>query len=944
MRQYRLRFDPRTIVWALAAAALPALAAATDAAEGPAPPAATPAQADFFETNVRPVLADPCLSCHGPKKQSGGLRVDSRAALVAGGANGPSVVPGEPDASLLIQAVRHSHDEIKMPPKRKLPAPAIDALAAWVKMGAPWPETKAIARAASAGDADPSATHWSFRPVKPVAPPAVKAADRVRTPVDAFILARLERAGITPSAEADRRTLIRRASFDLTGLPPTPAEVAAFEADTRSDAYERLVDRLLASPHYGERWARHWLDVARYSDTKGYVFQEERRYPYAYTYRDYVIRSFNDDKPYSEFLVEQIAADRLGPGHDPRSLAALGYLTLGRRFLNSRDDIIDDRIDVVGRGMLGLTVGCARCHDHKFDPIPTDDYYSLFGVFASSEEPADLPEIPSWLPDPLAKDFEKAVAAKQKAVDEFRATKTAAVEADLRGKLATYLRAAVDLGLDPRNPKLDERARADSLPSARLRGVIVRWKAHLDATRDPVTAPWQAFAALPAGAFAAKAAEVAHGLANVDPKQPVNPVVAQALAESPPKSMGEVATRYGTLLTEADRKWREASKAGAKVLADPGWEALRLVTTGASGPLAVNAGSLPRWLDRTERARLDELNNAVAAVRASHPGSPPRAMVLRDTPTPFEPRVFLRGNPGRPGKAVPRQFLKVASGPRRLPFKEGSGRLELARAIASPENPLTARVLVNRVWLQHFGAGLVTTPSDFGLRSDPPSHPELLDWLADDFMKHGWSLKHLHRMILLSNTFRQQSLDRPEAVAKDPENRLVWKFTRRRLEFEALRDSLLAVSGNLDETVGGRPVAITEPPFPGRRTIYGFIDRQNLDGVYRAFDFASPDTSSPRRFVTTVPQQALFLMNNPFVIAQAKHLAGRPEVAGSSPTERVERFYRLLLGRLPDSRERAAAVAFLERFGKAGSEPGGLSPWEAYGQVLLLSNEFAFVD
>jgi mono/diheme cytochrome c family protein len=933
MRHHRLRDETRTIAWRLGVAVLAVLVRPALAVAGPPPPAATPAQADFFETQVRPVLAGICQSCHGPKKQRGGLRLDSRAALVEGGANGPSIVPGEPDKSLLIQAVRHLHADIKMPPKGKLPAPAVDALASWVRMGAPWPETKMVARPAGAGPGDADA------------PPAVAAADRVRTPVDAFILARLERAGIAPSPEADRRTLIRRASFDLLGLPPTPAEVAAFEGDPRPDAYPRLVDRLLASPHYGERWGRHWLDVARYSDTKGYVFMEERRYPYAYTYRDYVIRSFNDDKPYDEFLVEQLAADRLGPGHDPRSLAALGYLTLGRRFLNVREDIIDDRIDVVGRGMLGLTVGCARCHDHKFDPIPTDDYYSLFGVFASSIEPADLPEIPAAVPEPLARDFEKAVAAKQKPLDDFRAAKTIAIAADLQARLGTYLRAAVELGLDPRNPKLDERAKADNLHAGRLRGVIVRWKAHLDATRsapDPVTAPWHAFAALPAAVFAAQAPALARSLAQPDPKRPVDPVVVRALADDPPKSMADVAARYGALFSEAGRKWREAAKAGAKALPDAGWEALRRATSDA-GPLTVSVETLPRWLDRAERTRLGELNNAVTAVRATHPGSPPRAMVLRDGPI-VEPRVFLRGNPGRPGKAVPRQFLKVASGPKRLPFTEGSGRLELARAIASRDNPLTARVLVNRVWLQHFGAGLVTTPSDFGLRSDPPSHPELLDWLADDFMKHGWSIKHLHRQILLSGTFRQQSLDRPEAAAKDPENRLLWKFNRRRLEFEALRDALLAVSGTLDATIGGRPVTITEPPFPARRTVYGFIDRQNLDGVYRTFDFASPDTSSPRRFVTTVPQQALFLMNSPFVIEQAKHLAARPEVNGASPPERVEKLYRLLYGRAPDPRERAAALAFLDRIGQAGANPGGLSPWEALAQVLLLTNEFAFVD
>ncbi|MFO0907194.1 MAG: PSD1 and planctomycete cytochrome C domain-containing protein [Isosphaeraceae bacterium] len=778
------------------------------AADGPTA-SPSPEQVDFFESKVRPVLADACLKCHGATKQSSDLRLDSRSAMLSGGASGPVLVPGNPDASLLVQAVRYTHEDVKMPPKPrgKLSDSQVEALATWVKMGAPWPDARPIT--ATASDPDPAARHWAFQPVKAVAPPSVAHADRVRTPIDAFILARLESTGIAPSPEADRRTLLRRWSFDLTGLPPTAAEVAAFEADSRPDAHERAVDRLLASPRYGERWARHWLDVARYSDTKGYVFQEERRYPYAYTYRDYVIRSFNDDKPYDTFLIEQIAADRLGPGHDPRALAALGYLTLGRRFLNVREDIVDDRIDVVSRGMLGLTVGCARCHDHKFDPIPMDDYYSLFGVFASTTEPADPPEIPASVPAALARDFHEKVASKQAALDAFAQKKEAAIRADLAQHIEGYLRTALEIGFDARSARLDERARANHVPSGRVRGVAFRWKAHVDATRgkaDPVMAAWHAFAAIPPAEFSAKAPEVAKALTTTDANRPVNPVVAQSFAQTPPTTMGDVAARYGRLLAEAQ------AKSKGSPLPDPGWEALRQVIEANNGPLAVNSETLSRWLDRAERGEYNRLTSAVAAIKASHPGSPPRAMVLTDSPTPFQPRVLIRGNPGRPGKTVPRQFLKVASGPReRQPFKDGSGRLELARAIASPDNPLTARVFVNRVWLQHFGAGLVTTPSDFGLRSDPPSHPELLDWLADDFVRHGWSIKHLHRQILLSGTYRQQSLDRAEALARDPENRLLWKFNRRRLEFEPLRDAVLAVAGALDSTIGGRPVVLARP-------------------------------------------------------------------------------------------------------------------------------------
>ncbi len=906
-------------------------------------PAFSSEQVAFFESKVRPVLAASCQKCHGPAKQSSGLRLDSREAMLEGGENGPAVVSGNPDQSLLIQVVRQTHGDIKMPPKGKLNPTEIEAMSGWVKMGLPWPASVAKAEAGASDDA--WKTHWAFLPVKPVTPPIVKAQAKIVTPVDSFVLDRLEKAGIAPSAEADRRTLIRRLCFDLTGLPPTAFEVKAFEEDNAPDAYDRLVDRLLNSPHYGEKWARHWLDVARYADTKGYVFMEERRYPFAYTYRDYVIRALNEDKPYNRFLVEQIAADRLGPGNDPGALAALGFLTVGRRFLNNREDIIDDRIDVVGRGLMGLTVACARCHDHKFDPIPTDDYYSLFGVFNSSVEPAEAPEIPASVSEPLREDFRKQIAVKQKGLDEFRNKKIAEIHEELSSHASVYLKLAVELNFEAKNPNLDERAKSEKRNAGLLRGVIMRWKTKLDATRgsaDPLFAPWHAFAAIVGPEFSRRAPGVAQAMASVNDPKLNNPVLAQSFADHPPGTMAEVAERYGTLLTEAAEKGREAEKSGAKTLAEPGWEPLRLVLQGDDGALAVKADTLTRLLDRPDKNKLNSLDQAVAAVRASHPGSPPRAMVLDDAPKPIEPRVLVRGNVGRPGKQVPRQFLAVLSGPDRKPFKDGSGRLELARAIASQENPLTARVLVNRVWFQHFGAGLVSTPSDFGRRSDPPSHPELLDWLADDFMSHGWSIKHLHRRIVLSSTYRQQSASRPDAVAIDPENRLVWKFNRRRLDFESLRDALLSASGALDSSVGGRPVPLSDTPFTTRRTVYGYIDRQNLDGVFRTFDFASPDSSSPRRYTTIVPQQALFLMNNPFVIEQAKRLGALPELAEGLPANRVNRLYRRLFGREPTAGETTLGIGFVQSQERSGTS--GMSPWEEYAQVLLLTNEFAFVD
>jgi hypothetical protein len=907
-------------------------------APSPARADGTADQAEFFETKVRPVLVDSCLSCHGSKKQSGALRLDAREALIEGGESGPAIVPGNPDASLLVQAIRKTHPDIKMPPKGRLAEPAVEAIAAWVKMGAPWPRTtpKTIT-----GSQATSADHWAFRPVKAVPPPPVKDPTWVRTPVDAFILARLEKAGLEPSPAADKRTLLRRLSFDLTGLPPTPQEVENFLADDAPDAYERLVDRLLASPHYGERWGRHWLDIARYADTKGYVFQEERRYPYSYTYRDYVIRSLNEDKPYNAFLVEQIAADRLGPQNDPSSLAALGFLTLGRRFLNVQEDIIDDRIDVVCRGLLGLTVSCARCHDHKFDPVPTDDYYSLYGVFASSVEPAELPELPNSRETSQTSDFRKQLKVKQQVVDDFLKTRRTEIQNDLRARSGLYFRAAFDLGFDPRNPKLDERAKADNLSTNRLRGVINRLKTKLDEvkgqkTPDPVFGPWLAFASLPEAEFSKRAPGITQELAKSE-GDASNPVVVKAIADHPPSRMADAASLYAQLFNQAETHWREALKAKPDLKQEESaeWEPIRQVLYAEDGPFTVRDDILPRMLDRKDRNEYNRLVAEVAALRATHPGSPPRAMVLNDKPVPVNPRVFIRGNSGRPGKEVPRQFLGLIAGPDRKPFQDGGGRLDLARAIASDDNPLTARVLVNRLWLQHFGVGLVTTPSDFGLRSDPPSHPELLDWLAAELVRNGWSLKRLHRTIVLSNTYQQVSDNRSDGLAKDPENRLLWKFHRRRLDFEAMRDAVLASTDALDPTMGGRATPIFEAPFPPRRTIYGFIDRQNLEGTYRTFDFASPDTTSPKRHVTTVPQQALFLMNSPFILDQARRLADVSGAGAPEPRERIHRLYARLFGRGPRPEEVALGLEFVAQQESAGSAAPPTVPTWQYGSGRL---------
>lgn len=651
----------------------------------------------FFETRIRPVLIEKCFKCHGSEKESSELRVDSREALIKGGEIGVSVIPGKPAESLLLQAIDPANEDIQMPPDDPLPASVVADFAKWIGDGASWPALPSD----RPDEAFLAGRHWAFRPVSKPAPPNASNTDWIRNPVDRFVLKQLDEAGLRPADAADRATLLRRLKFDLVGLPPTFEEIQAFVNDQSPQAWSQLIDRYLTSPHYGERWGRHWLDVARYADTKGYVFQEERKYPFAWTYRDWVVRSLNEDLPYDQFLIRQIAADWLvKEGLPETELAAMGFFTLGRRFLNNRHDIIDDRIDVLMRGTQALTVACARCHEHKYDPIPQEDYYSLYGIFASSHEPKD------------------------------------------------------------------------------------------------------------------------------------------------------------------------------------------------------------------------------------HQG----AMPLFENDKQYNPYVFLRGSSGNRGPTVPRQFLEVVAGPDRKPFEKGSGRLELAHSIASPDNPLTARVIVNRIWRQHFHSSMVTTPSDFGLRCEPPTHPELLDWLAAYLIESDWSLKELHRVILNSATWRQSSLDDPEKRKIDPENRLYWRMNRGRLELEPMRDAILAVGGDLDRTLGGEAVEITKHPTPRRRTIYGFIDRQNLPGLFRTFDFAGPDTHSPGRFTTSVPPQTLFLRNSPFLADEARRIARRlPK--DTSTSIRIRDLFRNVLARDPRSEDVQLAEAFLDESQQAVIKSPGGSPWQyGYGR------------
>jgi cytochrome c553 len=891
-------------------------AVTTSRADEPATTKAdTSAAAEFFETRIRPLLLAHCVECHGAENQESGLRLDSREGVLKGSDEGPVVVFKEPEKSRLLLAVG-GKGEIKMPPNGKLSAAEVAALTEWVKLGVPWPDPKSGALDRAHAIAANAERHWAFQPVQMPTLPPVKRDTWVSSPVDRFILARLEQAGLSPSPPADRRTLIRRASFDLIGLPPTAEEIRDFELDNSADAFAKVVDRLLASPHYGERWGRYWLDLARYSDSKGYIFTEDRNLPYAYTYRDWVISALNGDLPYDQFLLQQIAADCLPTRHavDDPSLAAMGFLTLGRRFLGIKPDIIDDRIDVVFRTTMGLTVSCARCHDHKFDPIPTADYYSIYGVFDAAVEK----QVPI---ETMKPEFAKGLREHEREVEQTLAEGHAKVFADLRAKAAGYLLAAHDAN-QRGAPRTDD---FDFIPFLEDMNpfFVNRWRTYLDETArqfDPVMAPFHAFGQLPANEFAARASELAHRFAandDADPQRRLNPLVAKLFDSPPPQSLAEVAERYSRLLNNVAAEWEklliDANQAGEPppaTLSDPAREQLRLVFYGPFAPTNVPTRDVELLLDQKTKDKVGALKRKLAAYAAG-PGAPRQALILEEVEPTHSPRIFVRGNASRPGAEVPRQFLSAVS-PDRKPFTNKSGRLEMAERISSADNPLTARVLVNRVWAGHFGAPLVRTPSDFGLRSEPPSHPELLDYLARTFMDDGWSLKRLHRQIMLSSTYQQASEDRTEPAAVDVENRLLWRMNRRRLDWEATRDALLAVSGQLDLALGGPAVEITTAPFSHRRTVYARIERQNLPGLFRAFDFASPDAHAPQRFTTTVPQQVLFLLNSPFVIERVEALTGRELVRRHTDSaDKIRELYRLIFGREPSAGEIDQGLAFV---------------------------------
>ena len=757
----------------------------------------------FFEKKIRPALEEHCLACHSAKlaEPMGGLRLDSREAVLRGGANGPALVAGKPEQSLIVKALGYKEPTLKMPPTGKLPDRVIEDFRYWIARGASDPRAgeprERAARPSGPGTPiEEGRSWWAFQPLREYAAPQTRRLGWSRRKIDAFVLAKLEENGLQPSPEVDRRTLIRRASFDLTGLKPTYEEVELFAADESPDAYAKLIERLLASPRYGERWGRHWLDVARWAEDHPTRESTNQPHPYAWRYRDWVIEAFNADIPYDRFIRMQFAAD-LMPGFEPDQMRALGYIGNAPMYHKdprlSRDvietiagDDWDERVDAVSRGLLGLTVACARCHDHKFDPITNKDYHALAGVFASLW----LVKRPIVAMDPQAADKlvwdHERLVRRSGELGNLKELDTIAEE--VHPKIAQ---------LRTETEKLKERLRADDTP---MTHAVIDCGVWIDGNTPTVT-----------------------------------------------------------------------------------------------------------WMDL-------------------RPGE------ARDLP------VFIRGNVANPGEIVPRRFLTVLSKGEPEPFRNGSGRLELADKIVGEAAPLTARVWVNRVWGWHFGGHLARTPSDFGTQGQAPTHPRLLDDLAARFVDNGWSLKWLHREIMLSAAYRQAGRWNEAAFKADPTNRLLWRVTPRRLDIESWRDAILQTSGELDLTMGG-PSTDIEQETAARRTVYTKISRAAAHPILELYDFPDAKQHTPQRQATTTPLQQLFLLNSRWMRKQAASLAAKVDGAPGT-AEKTRALYRRTLNRDPSPEEIDLAARFVERT-RGESERDG---WTELAQVLLGTNEFIFLN
>ena len=726
--------------------------------------------------------------------------------------------------------------------------------------------------------------YWAFQPVKSNVPEI--SSPWIKTDIDKFILQKMNELSLTPSSEADKTVLVKRAYYALTGLPPTFDEVQNFIKDGSPQAYEKLIDRLLAQKSYGEKWGRHWLDLVRFADTQGFLPGDKNtKYPFSYTFRDFVIRSFNDDKPYNEFIMQHLAADQMDL-KDKRDLAGLGFLTTGERFLNKRHEIINDQIDVTTQGFLAITVACSRCHDHKFDPIPTADYYSLFGIFDSIQEPKleDLPIIEQSKDPELIKKYEAGLKKLEKDLADIKQGFRDKIEAEWQKVAQDYLEYVFNQNLG--DVKL---AKIDSMGNQFRNLLIKEFKTYMfKERRNPVFRLVTKLSSKKTDFNEAVNAELNF-------KQ-VNKHIVESLKRNKPANREDVLKLYKDLIVNAQKN----KKAYPEVYEAFFEKAVKDI---------FDNKEIIRFISNAEDGQYNKAVNAIKDHYTS-PGAPARAMLVKDKSSPTNPRVFIRGNKDTLGEAVPRRFLQVlSSSETHRKFTGGSGRLELAKAIADEKNPLTARVIVNRVWQWHFGTGIVDTPSNFGLLGSRPTHPELLDYLADYFIKNNWSFKKLHKLIMSSAVYRQASVNRKEMTEKDGANTYLWKMNNRRLTWEELRDSLVSRTGTLQD-FNGPPVEMLKDKYQPFRTVYGFIDRNNVHAAYKSFDFPSALVTCEFRSTTIVPQQGLFLLNSNFIMKTSQMIAA--SVRGRTDDEKIQSLFKKIYSRPPAPEEIKFSKQFLK--------------------------------
>ncbi|MEE3371876.1 MAG: PSD1 and planctomycete cytochrome C domain-containing protein [Planctomycetota bacterium] len=901
----------------------------------------------FFETKIRPVLVTHCYRCHSAvaaqkQRLKGGLRLDSQQGWLRGGDSGPVVVPGKPGSGQLLAVLSHRED-LKMPPQGKLSARVIADFETWIRSGAVGPGAQPAMERASGIDWSSERKFWAFQPPVKHPLPRVKRTEWPRRAIDYYILARLETHRLRVAQVASRRELIRRVTFGLTGLPATALEIDSFLQDDSPAAYERVVDRLLNSPRYGERWGRHWLDVARYADDKALAYANP--WPHAYRYRDWVVDRLNSDLPYDRFVRLQLAGDLLQQpvtDHVLR-LGGLGFQGLGAFYHKGsvaeqvQADELDDRVDTLSRGLLGLTVACARCHDHKYDPIPARDYYSL----ASAYFGASWSEIPLVSKEVIARydRGQQRIKQQEGKIQTWLSGLAARSGRQQFSQLSQYLQLTWRLNLQVNEvapETLREASRSAKLHPyyvARFRTLFQFERASQTAQRFPQLVEWFTY-----GRQAPRVADF-------------------QTAEMPP-AVVRLADEFASLAAKAleayddrERRYQQALESAADQ------EARQQVKR---TPLAAEHEVLLNnlWLEKTaplyaevkvaeQQLLTDNEKPALVALRAEleqHKRAAPlmypvsHGVVGGGKPM----RIYVRGNVNRKGEAAPPGFLQILMERDAAPTTAAFTRLDLANAICSSDNPLTARVIVNRVWQHHFGRGIVATASNFGTVGERPSHPELLDTLAVRFMEAGWSLKWLHRELLLSAAYQLASTPDPDNFEVDPDNQWLWRFSPRRLDVESWRDAVLAVAGRLDGKMSGPAVGNPDTGHV-RRTLYSTVSRRDPDKTLMAFDFPDANVTSERRNVTTLPQQQLFVLNSEFMVRSAEALAERLQRSSRSPEQRITFAYQWAYGRAPTSQELAFNLAFVEAASSA-DERAQLSPWVQFAQAVLAANEFAWID